>query len=272
MKFDFVKMTALGNDFIMVDGLVYDVEAVSAAAMKLCDRRFGIGADGVIFILDGTEESDFSMRIINSDGSEPEMCGNGIRCFAKWLEDRNEFTQDSLKVNTLAGVRIITKEEVGYRVDMGNPILEPSQIPTTAPDPLSVPLDSVGFIGTAVGIGNPHVVLFTSEITDEQVFVQGPAIEKDTVFPNNTNVEFIKVISATEIEMRVWERGCGETLACGTGACAAMVAGVLNSHLSESVTVHLLGGDLLIEWDGKETSPVFMTGDAQELFTGVYTV
>lgn len=273
MLLNFIKMNALGNDFIMVDARKYSVDAIAPKAELLCDRRFGIGADGIIFILPGENGTDFTMRIINSDGSEPEMCGNGIRCFALWLDRNGEFTDDELSVFTLAGVIRISRDSDMYRVNMGAPILTPSEIPISLPSvtsvqiPLNINNNELNF--TAVSMGNPHAVFFTDKITNEQVLAYGPQIEQHHLFPNKTNVEFVKVLSSTELEMRVWERGCGETFACGTGACAVMVAAVLNGYVSDSVIIHLRGGDLKIEWaNEKDSSPVYMTGGADFVFEG----
>lgn len=272
MLLNFIKMNALGNDFVMVDGREYSVDKVVSKAEYLCDRHFGIGADGVIFILPGRDGTDFTMRIINSDGSEAEMCGNGIRCFALWLDQHGEFSGDELSVFTLAGIIRISRDEELYRVNMGAPVLTPSNIPlsvsgeTVVQIPISVNDEVFHF--TAVSMGNPHAVFFTDEITDRQILSCGPQIEQNQIFPNKTNVEFVKVISRSELEMRVWERGCGETFACGTGACAVMVAAVLNQYADTTVTIHLRGGDLKIEWDSKSSSPVYMTGGADYVFSG----
>lgn len=274
MNIEFTKMSALGNDFIVVDGRQFPVEPLIVQAEKLCDRRFGIGGDGVILVLDGNDGADFTMRIINSDGSEPEMCGNGIRCFARWLDDRGEFAGESISVFTGAGTLTIRRENGGYRVNMGKPILEPSMIPVNSEQSLTVSIlvQSEQREFTAVSMGNPHAVFFVDSITDELVLGSGPKIETDSLFPRKTNVEFIRVINESEVEMRVWERGCGETLACGTGACASVVAGIRNNLHGKRVTVHLRGGDLLIEWDGNPESPVFMTGPADLVFQGVVSI
>ncbi len=272
MRLRFSKMNGLGNDFIAVDARIFPVDQVVIHTKRLCNRQFGIGADGIIFILPGENGSAFTMRIINSDGSEAEMCGNGIRCFAHWLVNNGEFNSEELTVNTPAGMIRITRKSSAYRVNMGKPILDPAEIPIqhqgndTVSLPISVSGQELQFTG--VSMGNPHAVFFTDDITDEQVLTLGPIIEKDKLFPHRTNVEFIRVISQNEIEMRVWERGCGETMACGTGACAAMVAGVLNDLIGHKVTVHLKGGRLLVEWNGEKDSPVFITGEADTVFTG----
>jgi len=276
MEINFIKMTALGNDFIMIDGRQYDFETITPHTVKLCDRRFGIGGDGVIFVLKGENDADFTMRIINSDGSEPEMCGNGIRCFAHYLYLNEEFSNSSITVNTLSGIKTITRTEALYRVDMGQPIIDLERIPVHAKDErhrnIPISIDSTEYLFTAVSTGNPHAVLFVNKLTDELISTVGPQIENHHFFPNRTNVEFIRVMSSNRLEMRVWERGCGETLACGTGACAAMVAGVINGKCKSPTTVGLPGGDLFIEWSGDLNDSIFMTGEAQKLFSGTLTL
>lgn len=277
MKLQFSKMTALGNDFIMVNGEHFTPEAVHSSVEKLCDRRFGIGGDGVIFILPAEDaQNHFRMRIFNSDGSEAEMCGNGIRCFARYVVERMDFNSDTLHVETLCGVKSITMEGSLYRVDMGAPILKAAEVPVQSANEKaineSIVVDTTSYTFTAVSMGNPHAIIHADTVTKELVHTVGPQIETASIFPEKTNVEFIRVISDTEIEMRVWERGCGETFACGTGACAAAVAGIILKKHGTFVTVHLLGGDLNIEWSGDENDSVFMTGPAQFVFDGVMTL
>ncbi len=269
-------MTALGNDFIVVDGREFNFDIIKPLSKSLCDRRFGIGADGVIFILTGSEDTDFMMRIINSDGTEPEMCGNGIRCFAHYLYTNGEFSKSSIFVDTLAGIKTITRTEDLYRVDMGHPIIDPDLIPiiTDKDHHRNIPItvNSKEYECTAISMGNPHAVLFVDALSNDLVNSAGPQIEVHPTFPNRTNVEFIKAITEYRIEMRVWERGCGETLACGTGACAAVVAGVINGECKNPTTVGLRGGDLFIEWSGDLKDSVYMTGDAQSVFTGTISI
>ena len=263
MQLTFTKMTALGNDFIMIDGDQFSVEDIAPFTQQLCDRHFGIGADGVIFILPPSNSSvaHAQMRIFNSDGSEAQMCGNGIRCFAHYLLNRGAFSEETLLVETLAGILSITKSDTGYTVDMGAPqsIATAHQIVETSQG---------GFSLLPISMGNPHAVIFTNNITDELVVKAGPEIEKDTLFPEKTNVEFCSIIDRTSINMRVWERGCGETLACGTGACAAVVAGITQKLLNTHVVVHLLGGKLSISWSGNTEDSVIMSGEAHTVFTG----
>ncbi|MCX7727364.1 MAG: diaminopimelate epimerase [Chitinispirillaceae bacterium] len=275
MEIDFTKMEGTGNDFIVIDALTSEkIELFIKFIPVMCDRHKGIGGDGVIFILP-SEQADFKMRIFNSDGSEAGMCGNGVRCFVEYLVLKGLTSSKKIKVETIS--RIVEAEYQGsgnVKVNMGVPLLETSQIPVNINSKRAIkyPL-KVGdklFEITAVSMGNPHAVIYTDEATDELVLRYGSLIEKHNFFPQRTNVEFVKVISPKEISMRVWERGCGETLACGTGACAAVVSGVINSLNEKRVTVHLKGGDLFVEWEGREDTPVFLTGPAKKVFNGSY--
>ncbi|KMQ51765.1 Diaminopimelate epimerase [Chitinispirillum alkaliphilum] len=274
----FHKMEGLGNDFIVTgDVSAEETEQIRGSFEALCHRRTGIGADGVILVLP-SQTADFTMRIFNSDGSEAEMCGNGIRCFAKYLQMHNLTPLQEVKIQTLAGTIMVSPTSNDcYRVNMGKPVLDPSLIPLNTEligqtkDPFmmrEVKCDDKTFKISALSMGNPHAVLYTENLTDQLVNHYGPILESHGIFPRKTNVEFIKVLSDNEIQMRVYERGCGETQACGTGACAAAVSGVINKMHGKKVTVHLLGGDLHIEWQGEETDPVFMTGPAKEVFRG----
>ena len=265
-------MQGIGNDFIVTHEISSEsVDQIWNHAKFLCDRRLGIGGDGIIFVLP-SKSADYQMRILNSDSSEAEMCGNGIRCVALYTKLLNLTKLDKLSIETKAG--IISTEFIGdlIRVNMGAPILEAPSIPVAlkSGNVLMHDLD----IGdkvikiNAISMGNPHAVIFFEKITDEMVLNWGPKIERHPFFPKKTNVEFIKVLSNKEIQMRVWERGCGETLACGTGACASVVGGILNNLLKNKVTVHLTGGDLFVEWDGDLSHPVFLTGPACSVFSG----
>jgi diaminopimelate epimerase len=272
MNLKFVKMEGLANDFILIHGLSErSVESIRKKAVELCDRRRGIGADGVIFVLP-SKTANFRMRIFNSDGSEPEMCGNGIRCFALYVKKTALWNKSTLSVETLTG--IIQTEISGalIKVNMGPPILEAPRIPVAG---LSGPVimepvvvDNEKFMVTAVSMGNPHAVVYADELSDELVLGIGKKLECHPFFPKKANIEFVKVISRKEINMRVFERGCGETMACGTGACAAVVSGILNKKNDRKVIVHLLGGDLSVEWDGELFHPVYMTGPARWIFNG----
>lgn len=275
MNFD--KMEGIGNDFVVTHDYSPDeVAEVAAKAAVICDRRRGIGGDGLIFIL-RSDRADFRMRIFNSDGSEPEMCGNGIRCCAEYIRRKSLSAAQELSIETLAGIIVVQPGENGsVRVNMGQPRLDAGQIPVTAPRGraimMPIVVDGCEYRFTAVSMGNPHAVVYAGELTDDLVLGVGPRIETHQFFPKRTNVEFVNVVSNSEIRMRVWERGCGETQACGTGACAAVVSGILNGLHGKRVTVHLPGGDLKIEWSGDALDPVFMTGPAKTVFSGTYAL
>jgi diaminopimelate epimerase len=271
----FTKMQGLGNDYVYVDGFTEAVRNPSAVSKFVSDRRFGIGSDGLILI-HPSSKADFRMEMYNADGSRSEMCGNGIRCCAKYVYDAGIVKKTHLRAETDAGIKELDLVLAGgkvasVRVNMGAPILERSKIPMLGPEgrvisePLAVQDHS--FNVTAVSMGNPHCVHFTEDVESFPVASVGRAIETSPVFPNRTNVEFVKVLSRTEVVQRTWERGSGETFACGTGACAVVVAGRLNGLLDAKVTVHLKGGDLSIEWEG-EGAPVYKTGPAVEVFRG----
>jgi diaminopimelate epimerase len=276
----FTKMQGAGNDYIYVNCFDQPLpDDPPALAQRVSDRHFGIGGDGLILICP-SDVADARMRMFNADGSESEMCGNGIRCVAKYIYDHGLCRKPALRIETGRGVLAleltIAGERVSHvRVDMGEPILEATRIPTRLPgNPaaggtvanvvLSVAEDS--FLVTCVSMGNPHCVTFVEELGDELVETFGPLVEINRLFPNRVNVEFAKVISPKEIQMRVWERGAGETLACGTGACAVCVAGVLTKQTERKVLIHLRGGDLELEW--AENNHVYMTGAAVEVFSG----
>ncbi len=237
------------------------------------DRRNGIGADGVIFILPAeTETADYRMVIINSDGSEAEMCGNGIRCFALYANEMGLTDKNKLTIETPAGLIRTERNGDDIIVDMGTPVLEAEKIPTTKSEGRvimePVAAEDREFSVTAISMGNPHAVIYADVLNDELVLGYGAHLESHPLFPNKVNVEFVKVVSDVEIEMRVFERGCGETMACGTGACAAVVAGILNKKHGNRVVVHLRGGDLTVEWDGDPDHSVFMTGSAAIVYNG----
>ena len=280
----FTKMHGIGNDFVMVSCLGKDGEDLLAEAQKravfLCDRKFGVGGDGVIALLPG-KSAPFEMRMFNPDGSEAEMCGNGIRCFAKFLFDRG-LTRGETNIPTETGAGLLHLQVTAgpdgkaamIKVDMGEPVLVPSQVPTTlgaggdAPA-VSLPLDlgSQTISVTAVSMGNPHAVTFVDDAKAYPIETVGPLVESHPAFPRRTNTEFIQVLSEREINFRVWERGAAETLACGTGACGAVVACVLNGKTGRQVLVHLPGGDLDIDWSEADNH-VYMTGAATEVFEG----
>jgi diaminopimelate epimerase len=261
-------MHGTGNDFIMIDGRGRELADMRGLARKLCHRRFGVGADQIL-ILGDSSEADFSMRIFNADGSEVEMCGNGIRCFAKYVWDRGLSDADPLTVETQAGIIRPARAGDLVRVDMGEPQLDGRKVPVNLDGFVKdypLPVLDREFRMTCVSMGNPHAVIFVDRVDGFPVETYGPVIERHELFPRRTNVEFIEVIGRERLRMRVWERGAGETLACGTGACAAAVAAHLNGHAGRKVEVELLGGVLSINW--REDNRVFMTGPAVEVFEG----
>ncbi|MDE6956811.1 MAG: diaminopimelate epimerase [Lachnospiraceae bacterium] len=271
----FTKMQGLGNDYVYVNGFTEDVENKEEAARLLSDRHFGVGSDGLILI-NPSEVADFEMEMYNADGSRGKMCGNGIRCVAKYVYDYGLTDKTKISVETLGGIKYLdlTVEDgkvVLVRVDMGEPILEADKIPVAAgkekviDEPIVV--DEKEYRTTSVSMGNPHAVVYMDEIATLDLEKIGPGFECHPWFPDRVNTEFVKVIDDTLLEMRVWERGSGETLACGTGACAVAVASILNGLAKREVTVRLLGGELKIEWDEK-TNHVFMTGPAAVVFDG----
>lgn len=264
MSIKFEKWQGLGNDFII---LTEDV-ATGELAKKMCDRNFGIGADG-LFSPAKSEIADIGWKFFNSDGSSAQMCGNGIRCFAKFAKSKNLVNKDKFSVETLAG--IITPELLNngnVLVDMGKPVLEPSKIPVIADSFNSVVVQ--GFNAVAVSFGNPHCVIYCEEDGDIMAKSFGSSIETDKIFPQKTNVEFVNVVSNDSIRVNVWERGCGITLACGTGACASVVAGVQKKLISNKVNVVLPGGKLNIYYDIDNSQHVFMEGPAEFVFCGEY--
>ena len=272
----FVKMQGIGNDYVYVDCIRQPLPSdIASLATKISDRNFGVGGDGLILICP-SDKADARMRMFNNDGSESEMCGNGVRCVAKFVYDHGIAKKTSLAIETGRGVLKLELETAGgkchqVRVDMGEPILIAENIPTTllGTPPQEVPLviDGVELKVTCVSMGNPHCITFVKEITNEMVLGIGPKVEKHSAFPRRTNVEFVRVDNPGEITMRVWERGSGETLACGTGACAVAVAGVLTGRTNRSIIAHLRGGDLRLDWS-KTDNHVFMTGPAVEVFQG----
>jgi diaminopimelate epimerase len=284
MKIHFTKMHGLGNDFILIDCRVQvcpsGTKNLRDISRQLCDRRFGIGADQIL-LLDNSSKADFQMRILNADGSEVEMCGNGIRCLAQYIWDRRLSEKDVLEIETLAGIMKPERSGDLVKVDMGEPIFEPEKIPvslTRESNPPLPPFSKGGIIDyplqiadrefniTCISMGNPHAVIVVDDVSGFPVTYYGPMIETHAIFPRKTNVEFIQVLDRAEIKMRVWERGSGETMACGTGAAAAAVASALKGLTEKTVTVHLLGGDLLIEQ--AVNKHVYMTGPAVEVFEG----
>ncbi|MEZ6064545.1 MAG: diaminopimelate epimerase [Planctomycetaceae bacterium] len=271
----FTKMHGAGNDYVYINTFAESVPAdIPALARAMADRHFGVGGDGIVLI-GPSDKADARMRMFNADGSEAEMCGNALRCVAKYIYDHNIARRDALAIETGRGVLHVTitardglVQQV--RVNMDHPILRSADIPTTLPGdpPVRAKLDVAGrqIEVTCVSMGNPHCVTFVDEVTDDWVHGVGPQVEVHPAFPRKVNAEFVRVVSRSEIIMRVWERGSGETLACGTGACAALVAAVLNDLTDRKVVCHLPGGDLTLEW--AESGEVYMTGPATEVFSG----
>jgi diaminopimelate epimerase len=276
----FTKMQGTGNDYVYVNCFEEPLPKNPAElARRVSDRHFGVGGDGLILICPSTV-ADARMRMFNADGSESEMCGNGIRCVAKYVYDHGLCRQRSLRIETGNGILNleleIARERVRrVRVDMGEPILEPSRVPTALPGnptfagsaaDVVLELGDCQFQVTCVSMGNPHCVAFVEEPTDRWVLSIGPRVETDRRFPKRTNAEFVQVLSSREVQVRVWERGSGETLACGTGACAVCVAGALTGRTGRKIIAHLPGGDLELEW--ADNNRVYMTGEAVEVFSG----
>jgi diaminopimelate epimerase len=278
---DFTKWHGLGNDFILVEGRPERQPnggrspGAADLAIRACDRHFGIGADGLVFIFED-DQGMLNMNIFNADGSEPEMCGNGIRCVAKYAYQRGLVTGRSFSVRTRAGIMvpevILDGERVAaVRVDMGEPALERELIPVqgaagTRMMDEEIAVDGERVVTTAVSMGNPHCMLFVPDVSTAPVHSLGPRLERHGLFPNRTNVEFIEIGDGDEIAVRVWERGVGETLACGTGACASVVGAALTGRTGRRALVNLKGGQLQIEWS--QNNHVFMTGPAEEVFQG----
>ncbi|MCM1326273.1 MAG: diaminopimelate epimerase [Bacteroidales bacterium] len=286
----FTKMQGCGNDYVYVNGVTEQIPAQDKPDIvrKLSDRHFGIGGDGVIFIHPG-READFEMEMYNADGSRAEMCGNGIRCVAKYVYDKGltdktditivsagqiKYLELMIEINEKSNEDLTTKGKVtGVRVNMGSPILVRELIPVKVEGDLSqvvnepITVDGKEYRMTCVSMGNPHAVIFTKNVAKLPLEQLGPKFENHPCFPKRVNTEFVEILDRKTVFMRVWERGTGETLACGTGACAVAVAGVLNGLTDEKITVKLLGGELQIEWD-REKNLVFMTGPAVTVFEG----
>lgn len=271
----FTKMHGAGNDYIYVNGFDQHIEDLSGAAIKLSDRHYGVGSDGLVAILP-SECCDFRMRMFNSDGSEAEMCGNASRCVAKYVFEKGLTDKTEITLETGAGKKVLKLNlfnniVTSVTVDMGEPVLLASDIPVVSQSTDFI--DKTVIIGndewkvTCVSMGNPHAVVFTKEIENLDLPVTGPLFENNSLFPSKVNTEFVYVVDRNNLRMRVWERGAGETLACGTGACAVLVASVLNNLTERKATVSLLGGDLNIEWDAV-SNHVFMTGPAEFVFEG----
>ena len=271
----FTKMQGLGNDYVYVNCFKETIENPPEMAKKVSNRNFGIGSDGLIMI-NPSDVADFEMEMYNADGSRSEMCGNGIRCVGKYVYDYGLTEKEHISVETLAGIKYLdlTVEDGKVKlvkVDMGSPELVPANIPIVADgnrvidEPINV--NGTEYRMTGVSMGNPHAVVYVEDVKGLDIETIGPAFENHERFPNRVNTEFVKVLDRNTVEMRVWERGSGETMACGTGACAVAVACILNGFTEDKVTVKLLGGDLQIEWD-KEADKIYMTGPAEVSFDG----
>lgn len=271
----FTKMQGLGNDYVYVNCMEQKLEHASEIAVQVSDRHFGIGSDGLILI-NSSDVADFEMEMYNADGSRGEMCGNGIRCVGKYVYDYGLTDKTQISIETLAGIKyldlLVEDGKVKQvKVNMGSPLLKPEEIPialegeSVIDEPISV--GGTKYRMTGVGMGNPHTVVFMDDVEHLKIEKVGPLFEHHACFPNRVNTEFVKVIDRKHVQMRVWERGSGETLACGTGACAVAVACILNGLTEDDLTVTLLGGDLQIQWDKKENF-VYMTGPAEVVFDG----
>jgi diaminopimelate epimerase len=275
----FTKMQGLGNDYVYVDCFDETVTDAPALARRVADRRFGIGGDGLILV-QRSDVAHYRMEMYNADGSRGEMCGNGLRCVARYAFEHGYAPSAAARAETDAGIKDVeivfaAGEIAGVRVDMGVPILERAEIPMEGAPGVVVseqlPVQDHFLTVTALSMGNPHCVTFVEDLGSFPVTHFGPAVESHPLFPNRVNAEFVQVLARGEVRQRTWERGSGETFACGTGACAVVVAGRLNDLLDEHVTVHLTGGDLEVAWAGEGQS-VWMTGPAVEVFRGEFDV
>lgn len=271
----FTKMHGCGNDYVYVNCFAEIVENPSDVALKVSDRHFGIGSDGLILIKP-SDKADFFMEMYNSDGSQAEMCGNGIRCVAKYVYDYGLTDKKEISVDTLAGIKYLKLETEKGKVknvivDMGTPLLKPTEVPVLfdGESCIDKPVSVAGkeYRISCVSMGNPHAVVYMDDIESLDIETIGPLFENHEKFPKRTNTEFIQLVNRSHIKMRVWERGAGETLACGTGACASVVASVLNGYTENRVEVELLGGTLVVEYD-RENDKVYMTGPATVVFDG----
>ena len=270
----FWKMHGLGNDYVVIDNRDEKISGAEAAelARKLCERRFSVGADGLLLV-SNSKVADAKMRIFNADGSEAEMCGNGIRCFAKYCYERGIVRKKEFSVETLSGIKHVwltlkNGEVEAVKVDMGEPNWERSSLPMAGRGTFidqNLQVDRVSFKATCLSMGNPHCVIFVDDVDDYPVDVDGPKIENHKAFPKRTNVEFVQVLSRNQLKIRVWERGCGETLACGTGTCASVAAANKLGKVGDKVTVHVLGGELQVELiSGRQ----YLSGAAVKVFQG----
>lgn len=278
MEFKFTKWQGCGNDFVLVDCFSEEIADYPKLAVKVCDRHYGIGADGLILIL-SSQKADFKMRIFNADGSEAEMCGNGIRCFARYVYEAKRTTKKIFTIETGAGIltpEIILNDDGSVklvRVNMGQPILAAEDIPVAGFARRAVVAEPITVLGqeykmTCVSMGNPHCVVFVEDLAKVDLEKIGPLFEKHEYFPKKTNTEFVEIKDSKHIRMRVWERGAAITLACGTGSCATLVAAVLNEKTDKKVEIELDGGILVVEWADDQN--VYMAGPAEKVFEGFF--
>ena len=278
MGIEFTKWQGCGNDFVLVDDRSESIKDPAELSRKMCDRHYGIGADGLI-IIRPSDKADTRMRIYNTDGSEAEMCGNGIRCFARWVYELGLVPGEEFTVETGAGILVpkIIKENgriTGVRVDMGQPVLDAEKIPTKGFGMGRVVDKTIEVLGetyhvTCVSMGNPHCVVLWDDLSTLDIEKLGPAFENHPAFPNRVNTEFVSVRDKNHVRMRVWERGAAVTMACGTGACATLTACVLNERTERQAEIELDGGKLFIEWSEKDNH-IYMTGPAEEVYKGTY--
>lgn len=275
----FTKMQGTGNDYIYINAFKNEIADPGPLAIRMSDRHFGVGGDGLVLIMP-SDIADVRMRMFNADGSEAEMCGNATRCVGKYVYDYGLVKKETINLETAAGIKIIrlkmeNGKVTGATVDMGEPVFDAEAIPVTAPDSmrpvinLPVILDNRGYKITAVSMGNPHAVLFVENVESLDLPAIGPGFEFNPLFPRRTNTEFVQVLDRSHIRMRVWERGSGETLACGTGACAALVACALNNLADREAEVEVRGGQLFVKWD-TSSNHVFLSGPAVTVFEGEY--
>lgn len=272
MLLNFTKMQGLGNDFVVIDAINQQVQLSGEQSRQIADRHFGVGCDQILLVeKPRTSDTEFYYRIFNADGSEVEQCGNGARCFARFVHAQGLTTNRVIDVGTAKGaIRLYLEEHDQVRVNMGEPVLEPAAIPFTASEQqatYTIEVDHQQLQIAAISMGNPHLVTLVDDIDAAPVELLGPLLERHPYFPQRVNAGFMAINSRTEIQLRVYERGAGETLACGTGACAAVVSGQLQNLLDDTVLVHLQGGDLVISWAGPG-EPVWMTGPATTVFHG----
>lgn len=273
--FRFTKMHGIGNDYVYMDAINQNIPDPFSWAVDLSNRHFGIGSDGLVLICP-SDKADFRMRMFNSDGSEAEMCGNASRCVGKFVYEKGLTNKKEILLETGAGIKVLSLTVDNnncvslVKVDMGEPILEAEKIPvlTDTPEKYSITIEGKEYIMTAVSMGNPHAVTYVDSLEELDLEKIGPEFESNELYPRKTNTEFVVIESPTVARMRVWERGSGETIACGTGACATLVSGVINKKLERRAKIKLIGGDLNIEWN-KENNHVYMTGPATTVFEGV---